>query len=120
VAAEASDVSINSTDGVADSPDLAAWEQELDRLEADVSAGERLLDQRLPQEVALWTPPVDLGPFPAELAERAVALLDRMIQLQQDVPEAMDQIRRQLGATRRVAEATGSARRTSLYIDTSA
>jgi hypothetical protein len=113
-------MSITSTDGVPGSPDLAAWEEELDRLEADVSASERLLDERLPQDVAFWTPPADLGPFPAELAERAVALLDRMIQLQQDVPEAMEQIRRQLGATRRVAEATSSVRRTSLYIDTSA
>jgi hypothetical protein len=103
-----------------DGSDLAAWERELDRLEADVTAAERLLDEREVGEIEPWTPPEGLGPLPAELAERVFNLLDRMMPLHSELPAAQEQIRRQLGATRRVAEATTQVRRTSLYIDTSA
>jgi hypothetical protein len=105
---------------VPESSDVAAWGRALDRLEADAVAAGQLLDGHVLTDGEPWQPPAGIGPLPAELAQRAVALLDRMLPLHGELATAQEQIRRQLAATRRVTEATSQVRRTSLYIDTSA
>jgi hypothetical protein len=103
-------------------PDLShtlAWERELDRIEADVTTAEWLVTERQPAELAPWSAPTLAGPMPAHLVQRSADLLARIRLLGTRIPTAMDQTSRQLGATRRVAEATGQGRRPSLYVDTS-
>lgn len=111
------------TPDTAKTPDTAhalAWEHELDRIEADVVTAEWMVAERQPAEIGPWSAPTLTGPMPAHLAPRATDLLGRIRLLNARIPEAMDQTSRQLGATRRVAEATSQGRRPSLYVDTSA
>ncbi len=58
-----------------------SWEAVLDRLEADLGAVERSLEERTPTEsevaaaqLRTWVPPRGLGPLPDRLIERARAL----------------------------------------------
>ncbi len=81
-----------------------AWSRALDEFELDLAHAELLLaDQHLPSvdEVALarvWQRPPDLGPLPAQLADRARAVRDRQLEVAQRLASAMVQNRRHLAA----------------------
>lgn len=70
-------------------PWTTAWEDALTALELDVEATERVLDHdHVPAPPDPWAPPTGLGPLPAELADRARALLARQVELSRRVAEA--------------------------------
>lgn len=73
---------------------VRAWETELDRIELDVLRAERALASGQMLVHDEWDRPVDHGPLPEELRERAEAILAR----QHVVLEQMTAL---LGATRR-------------------
>ncbi|WP_149203363.1 hypothetical protein [Actinotalea subterranea] len=75
----------------------SAWEAALTALELDVEAAERMLAldhiaDTPPRDP--WAPPVGLGPLPAALGDRALALLDRQIEVGRRMAEAADLSRR--------------------------
>ncbi|BDO43441.1 hypothetical protein [Cellulomonas sp. NTE-D12] len=98
-----------------------AWEQALDALELDVAAAELLLAAAhgtgggMAPAVRTWRPPVDLGPLPASLEERARTLRDRQLEVAKAVSEAVVRSRRQLAATRAVLGTV--AERRPVYVD---
>lgn len=65
------------------SPDTSRWIAALDRIEADTEAVEAALASEDPESVRPWAPPVDLGPLPVSLRERARALVARSVELQE-------------------------------------
>lgn len=73
----------------------AAWDALLDRFEADLD---------LTQDAAPWHPPVE--PMPAELADRARALLLRQQERIAAVRAEQDAIAHQLVVLRRVPDTT--------------
>jgi hypothetical protein len=92
----------------------AAWAAALDELELDIERAEALLSRdhsvrdahtdELLQGVT-WTPPGDLPPLPAELVDRARAVLDRQTAVAAGLALAMTVNRRQaLLAARMSAE----------------
>lgn len=98
-----------------------AWERALDALELDVAAAELLLAAAhgtgggMAAPVRTWRPPVNLGPLPASLEERARTLRDRQLEVAQAVSEAAVRSRRQLAATRAVLGTV--AERRPVYVD---
>ncbi len=67
----------------------AAWEAALAQLELDVEVAERMLaHDHVPQPADPWAPPTNLGPLPAELADRARALLGRQLEVGRRLAEA--------------------------------
>ncbi|MCB2411968.1 hypothetical protein LGT39_03780 [Demequina sp. TTPB684] len=68
-----------------------AWSTALAALEMDVAEAESMLAlDRVFEEVARdpWTPPVNLGPLPAHLVERARTLLARQLSVSQQLASA--------------------------------
>lgn len=88
-------------------PRLDAWEVELDRIELDVLRAERALENGAVLRTDPWDLPVDHGPLPEELLERAVGILAR-----QRVVTA--RIAEQLGVTLRQQDVVDRVGRTSL------
>jgi hypothetical protein len=68
-----------------------AWVDALTSLEIDVAEAESMLAlDRVFDTVARdpWTPPVNLGPLPAHLVERARTLLGRQLSVSKDLASA--------------------------------
>ncbi|HVX54722.1 hypothetical protein [Nocardioides sp.] len=98
---------------------VESWGRALDALEAQILIGRQLAEGRSPAVLAPWSEPTDLGPFPAELLDRARELREQQQGLLADLPEFIGRIRKQLSLTRKVSGATSAARR-PVYIDHSA
>lgn len=96
-----------------------SWERALDALEAQILVAWQLATGRSSAVLVPWSAPTDLGPMPAELVARARELREQQQALLADLPEAIARTRRQLSLTKRVSDATTSARR-PVYIDRSA
>ena len=74
-----------------------AWSLALGELEMDVAEAESMLAvDRIFEEKARdpWTPPVNLGPLPAHLAERARTLLARQLSISRELTSAARNSRR--------------------------
>ena len=97
----------------------AAWDAALRTLELDVIAAEALLtlDHIADAPPDPWAPPAGLGPLPATLADRALALLDRQIEVGRRLAEAADLSRRHLRAVHTMRAAPPSV---PVYLDTPA
>lgn len=101
----------------------AAWAEALSALESDVAASEQLL-HALHSEAAMpvadgslgsWVPPVDLGPLPETMEERARTVLARQLEVATALAVAAQHSRKQLAFAGRVETGTGPAR--PLYVD---
>jgi hypothetical protein len=104
--------------GSVDVTPLEAWGRELDALEAEILVGRQLVEGRAAVLVP-WSTPGDLGPLPAELLDRASELRAQQEALLAQLPEVIARTRRQLSLTKKVSDATTSARR-PVYIDQTA
>jgi hypothetical protein len=92
------------------------WATALDRLELEVILAERRLEDPSRPAPESWDEPDLRGPIPADLQERAVALLDRQHQVRAAMTTLLGSIGRQHDFANRVDRAT---RRTgqSVYLD---
>jgi len=95
-----------------------AWERALDELEAFTYLADAQLRTFQPLEADPWSVP-DLGPMPADLAERARELLAHQQRLLEKMPAAMDRIRQQRSVTERFGQTTGRGRG-PVYVDRTA
>jgi hypothetical protein len=96
-----------------------AWRQALDALEAQILVGRQLAEGRSAAVPEPWSTPDDLGPLPAELLARAGEVHAQQQALIADLPDFIARVRRQLSLTKKVSDATSSARR-PVYIDQTA
>ena len=89
------------------------WEDLLDLLEAEVKTG---------GETPVFMPPVDLGPLPARLVERAMSLLGRMAEREQELERRRGELGRELSAlsAARTATAATGGRPVPRFLDTTA
>ncbi|NTV38506.1 MAG: hypothetical protein HGA51_00895 [Demequinaceae bacterium] len=74
-----------------------AWSHALGELEMDVAEAESMLAvDRVFEEKARdpWTPPINLGPLPAHLAERARTLVARQLFVSRELASAARNSRR--------------------------
>ena len=97
-------------------PGAPSWAAVLDELDAHVASAWALLadDADLDADlsaVVAWTPPVDLGPCPAALRERAVAVLRAQSSLEEGLARRMAALEREAQGGRR-RPAVASAPRT--------
>jgi hypothetical protein len=99
-----------------------AWVSALDELELTLEQTERLLAGDLPEEAAgtAWTPPAIEGPLPADMLERARALLGRQRLLVARTQRAITGNRQQRGLVDRMAKAGGRATPRPAYVDLTA
>jgi hypothetical protein len=78
-------------------PAAPAWAEVLDQLEADVAAVEAMLrDKGRTGLFPPWSAPAGLGPLPAELRERAGAVLERHLAASLAVVAALSSTGRQV------------------------
>jgi hypothetical protein len=92
------------------------WATALDRLELELILAERRLEDPTRPAPETWDEPDLLGPIPADLRERALALLDRQHQVRVAMTALLGSIGRQHDFANRVDRAT---RRTgqAVYLD---
>lgn len=99
---------------------FSLWERALGEVESDLDDAEALvapgylLDAAPAVTLGGWTPPTGLGPMPAELAERALAILDRQTRLTPRLEEAARAARSHLRA---VGSMRTNDTSTSVYVD---
>jgi hypothetical protein len=79
----------------------SGWAQVLDRLERDLDHHYAVIDGHAEPATEAFTPPADLGPIPADLAPRAIALgnaygaaIERAEQAQAEVQDVMRRLPR--------------------------
>lgn len=97
-----------------------AWSRALGDLEMDVVEAESMLAvDRVFEEKARdpWTPPADLGPLPAHLAERARTLLARQLYISRELASAARNSRRH---DRAISHLQVSSPVPPVYLDTPA
>ena len=99
----------------------SAWEAALADLDLELDAAEALLASTRSAGAAeavlalgSWTPPANLGQLPESLAERAQAVLDRQLQVIEDLAHAAVRSRQQLEVGRRMLPAEPAA---PLFVD---
>ncbi|MCW2754244.1 MAG: hypothetical protein JWQ32_1655 [Marmoricola sp.] len=95
----------------------AVWENELERLELDVIAVERLLRGLHSAPLDPWKPVAALDSMPADLAVRARQLLARQQLAAQDLASALESARNQITFTARVIHITGRMQPGPVYFD---
>ena len=94
------------------------WEAVLERLEEGVDAAVRAMeDPHAAPRIELWSPPDDLGPLPAGLADRVRRLTEAQKLLLEKMAQRRDETGKQLEALRRVPGIGQPGR--SLYLDVS-
>jgi hypothetical protein len=95
------------------------WETALDRLELEVILAEQLLtDPQRPRPVMEpWDEPQLEGPIPADLADRAVSIRARQLQVEAALAEALGATRRQHRFADRVDRATGRRPDRAVYVE---
>lgn len=98
--------------------DHLAWERALDELETFTYLAEAQLRTLQPVQADPWAAP-ELGPLPADLAERAREILAHQQRLLEQLPTAMERVRQQRSVTERFTQATARAR-SSVYVDRTA
>lgn len=103
--------------------DAPTWEQALDGLENHLLHAEALLSgaiDEMPSET--WVKPHGLGPMPAHLVDRAMALRERQGAVMAAIPAVLADNRRQRQLAERMEVRTRSGRNgaDSLYVDVSA
>ena len=95
-------------------PGARSWAAVLDELDAQVASAWALLTDDVEADLSAavaWTPPVDLGPCPAALRERAVAVLRAQSSLEEGLARRMAALEREAQGGRR-RPAVASAPRT--------
>lgn len=108
------------TDGAATPQWSEAWAEALEALELDVAEAEAMLAVDHVFEATTrdpWTPPVNLGPLPAHLADRARALLGRQLDVSRQLAAAARNSRRH---DRAISHLDMRAPAAPVYIDTPA
>ena len=99
-------------------PQFEGWERALDELEAFTYLAEAQLHTVQPLDADPWSAP-DLGPIPAELADRARELLAHQQRVLDRLPSALERIRQQRSVSERFGQAT-SRPHSSVYVDRTA
>jgi len=94
------------------------WSAVLDALEAHVDAAWALLADEPDETVSLepWVPPADLGPCPAALQPRALAVLARQHELEEGLARRMEAVAREVQVAARRSQAPGTPPR-SRFLD---
>ncbi|MCW2857721.1 MAG: hypothetical protein JWR52_3336 [Marmoricola sp.] len=95
----------------------AVWETELERLELDVIAVERLLRGLDSAPLDPWKPVAALDSMPVDLAVRARELLARQQVAAKDLAAALENARKQITFTARVIDITGRMPAGPVYFD---
>ena len=95
----------------------AIWETELDRLELDVLRVERLVNGLDSLSIEPWDPPAVPGQMPADVAERAKALLDRQERAMAGLRTGLLAAQRQITYGDRVSDVTGPGPAQPVYLD---
>ena len=93
----------------------AIWDIELERLELNVIAVERLVRGVEAVSLEPWTPPVLPGAMPVDLAARALDLLNRQAKAAAQLEEALARSQKQVALAGRVIDITGPA--DPIYLD---
>ncbi len=100
-----------------------AWVRELDLLEADLHRAEAIAAEGGPEADLAWDPwepPAMPGPIPADLVDRATALLDRFEAVRSSLSRSLSAIQGQLGFASRVGDISPAAgERRPVYLDVS-
>lgn len=92
------------------------WETALDRLELDVILAERKLDDASAPELEAWDEPDLVGPMPADLVDRALAILARQRVVRDRLAATAQGLRRHQDFASRVDRATARGVR-PVYLD---
>ena len=100
---------------------VAAWEAALDELELSLDEAERLLEDRIADEVVTprgWVPPAIPAPLPAPLVQRARDLQARQQLVLAATVAVMSDARRNVALLDRVADVSGNRRaERPVYVD---
>lgn len=83
---------------------VAAWTLLLDTFEEEI----RRVNRGESTEAAVWTAPEDFPPLPADLAGRALSILERQRATAERASAARREIGRELAAVRAIPAATGT------------
>ncbi|HEU5038073.1 MAG TPA: hypothetical protein VFT70_13785 [Nocardioides sp.] len=92
------------------------WETALDRLELDVILAERKLDDPTAPDLEAWDEPDLVGPLPADLVDRARAILARQRVVRDRLTATAQGLRRHQDFATRVDRATARSGR-PVYVD---
>jgi hypothetical protein len=92
------------------------WETALDRLELDVILAERKLHDPTAPDLEPWDEPELVGPIPADLVDRALALLARQRAVRDRLAVTAQGLRRHQDFASRVDRATARTGR-PVYLD---
>jgi len=92
------------------------WETALDRLELDVILAERKLHDPTAPDLEPWDEPELVGPIPADLVDRARAILARQHAVQERLAETAQGLRRHQDFASRVDRATARSAQ-PVYLD---
>ena len=94
----------------------ALWEAELDRLERAVRRAERVAEGKPSAPPEPWNPPDLPGRIPADLAERALDLLDRQDRVAAELTRALPVAQKNLAYAERLNQVTGRPAN-AVYLD---
>lgn len=101
--------------------DAPTWEQALDALEHHIRDAEALLNGDAEElDISEWTKPHGLGPMPAHLVDRAMALRARQATLMAVIPVVLAENRKQRQMAARMDTAPDRRRADAVYVDVSA
>jgi hypothetical protein len=92
------------------------WETALDRLELDVILAERKLEDAEAPDLEPWDEPELVGPIPADLVDRARAILARQRAVRDRLAASAQDVRRHQDFATRVDRATARTSR-PVYLD---
>lgn len=95
----------------------AVWDIELERLELNVIAVERLVREIEAVSLEPWTPPVLPGAMPVDLAARALDLLNRQSTAASQLREALARSQNQVAFAGHVIDITGRGPADPIYLD---
>lgn len=99
---------------------LAAWEAALTQMEDELNAHEEQVRLGEPTLTPAWEPPTDLGPLPAQLADRVSHLVSRIGLLSTFVQYQMQAAESDLKHTQQQSAAKGSVNKgIALFLDAS-
>jgi hypothetical protein len=95
------------------------WANALDEYEARLHAQRAALDGGEAGAIASFAPPVDLGPLPQSLADRAKELLRQSVDLEAELAGNLQAIKEDLAVVNTVSTSTDRPS-TPLFVDVSA
>lgn len=95
----------------------AVWDMELERLELNVIAIERLLRGIEAISLEPWSPPALPGAMPVDLAARALDLLNRQAKAADQLQDALARSQKQVAFAGRVIDITGRGPAEPIYLD---